>query len=106
MLTGIPFLRTGIVLFRLYHVVMAITTGGMIIVPRIKLIVPALEDINTLFEKISSIEHELKLAFDRRHPFYTKKEILQRLKLAQNELKTTIEELEQQRIVENKTRND
>ena len=72
----------------------------------IKLIVPALEDINTLFEKISSIEHELKLAFDRRHPFYTKKEILQRLKLAQNELKTIIEELEQQRIVENKTRND
>ena len=105
MLTRIPFLRTGIVLFRLYYIAMAIT-GGMIIVPRIKLIVPALEDINTLFEKISSIEHELKLAFDRRHPFYTKKEILQRLKLAQNELKTVIEELEQQRIVENKTRND
>jgi hypothetical protein len=65
-----------------------------------------LEDISTLFEKISSIEYELKLAFDEHLPFYTKKEILQRLKLAQNELKIIIEDLEKLRIVENKTRND
>jgi hypothetical protein len=65
-----------------------------------------LDDINTLFERISSIEHELRLAFEHSLPFYTKKEILQRLKLAQNELKIIIEELEQQHIVENKTRND
>jgi hypothetical protein len=66
----------------------------------------ALEEINTLFEKISSIEHELRLAFEKSLPFYTKKEILQRLKLAQNELKIIIEELEQQHLVENRTRND
>lgn len=65
-----------------------------------------MEDINILFKKISSIEYELKLAFEQSMPFYTKKEILQRLKLAQNELKIVIEELENQRIVENKTRND
>ncbi|MGC4034726.1 MAG: hypothetical protein QM764_02120 [Chitinophagaceae bacterium] len=45
-------------------------------------------DTDTLKAQINLLEKDIREAFEMRKPFYTKKEMIQRLKLLINELKT------------------